>query len=90
MHTFMLQVACIDRGVGCTIWGDGGGGGGGGGVSYQDCASGDRRTAGTIAFIHTDVHAHTHTHTNILTKGPGSNVIMPGLAVSQLVMEDTA
>lgn len=41
----------------------GGGGGGGVGVSYQVSASGDRRTAGTIAFIHTNMHAHTHPHT---------------------------
>lgn len=33
-----------------------GGGGGGVGVSYQVSASVDRRTAGTIAFIHTNTH----------------------------------
>lgn len=62
-HVCMLQVTCtcIYRGEGCTI--SDGGGGGGGGVSYQDSASADGRTAGTIAFIHTSVHARTHPHT---------------------------
>lgn len=61
-HMCMLQVACtcIDSGMGCTIWG-----GGGGGVSYQDSASGDRRAAGTVAFIHTNMHARTHTYTHL-------------------------
>lgn len=37
----------LTESAGCTIWS--GGSDGGGGLSYQDCASGDRRTAGTIA-----------------------------------------
>lgn len=82
----MLEVAwpCIDRGVGCTIRV------GGSGVSYRDSAPGDRCTAGTIAFIQSNMHVHTRTHTHkqhTLTKGPGSNVIMS--VVSQLVKEDT-
>lgn len=41
-----------------------------------------------LVFIHTK-RARVHTPTHTLTKGPGSNVIMPGLVVSQLVKEDT-
>lgn len=82
----MLQVACTctDRGVGCTIW-----------WWWWWCGSVlsglcfCRQTHGRNDCFYTHQHARAHTPTHTLTKGPGSNVIMPGLAVSQLVKEDT-
>ena len=59
------------------------------GVPYQDSTSG-KQAHGKNDCFHTHTHARTHTRTYThFNKRAGSNVIMPGLAVSQLEKEDT-